>query len=98
MTEDTTYNGWKNYPTWCVNLWITNDQGRYDYWTNLTEHLSRTQHPNLLSTLADRLREETRNEVDLMEASMRADLLGYALDGVNWYEIAVSMLEASVPA
>lgn len=20
------YNGWSNYPTWCVNVWITNDQ------------------------------------------------------------------------
>jgi hypothetical protein len=24
--SDTTYNGWKNYETWLVNLWFTNDQ------------------------------------------------------------------------
>jgi hypothetical protein len=23
---DTTYNGWTNYPTWCVNLWLDNDE------------------------------------------------------------------------
>jgi hypothetical protein len=25
--SDETYNGWKNYPTWAVNLWLNNDQG-----------------------------------------------------------------------
>lgn len=30
MTEETTYNGWANYPTWCVNLWLSNDRGLYD--------------------------------------------------------------------
>src|SRR5258707_130809 len=26
---DTTYNGWKNYPTWCVNLWLDNEEPLY---------------------------------------------------------------------
>jgi len=25
--SDTTYNGWTNYETWCVYLWLSNDQG-----------------------------------------------------------------------
>ena len=24
------YNGWTNYSTWCLNLWLSNDQGSYD--------------------------------------------------------------------
>ena len=28
--EDTTYNGWTNYETWNVALWIGNDQGLYN--------------------------------------------------------------------
>ena len=29
MTTDTTYNGWKNYQTWNVALWLGNDYPIY---------------------------------------------------------------------
>ena len=30
MTEDKTYNGWKNYETWNVVLWLFNDESIHD--------------------------------------------------------------------
>lgn len=29
MTNSTTFNGWSNYETWNVALWINNDDGLY---------------------------------------------------------------------
>ena len=34
--ETKTYNGWSNYETWNVKLWIDNEQGDYEYWREVT--------------------------------------------------------------
>lgn len=30
MSETTGYNGWSNYETWLVSLWLNNDQASYN--------------------------------------------------------------------
>lgn len=38
MSNDTkTYNGWTNYETWCVHLWLTNSEGTSSYWREEAE-------------------------------------------------------------
>lgn len=87
------YNGWKNYPTWCVNLWLSNDEGLYH---QVMDHL------NILPQ-DDHDRRENAEELkrwvtdDLapdLGATFVADLLGYALGEVDWYEIADAWIEA----
>ena len=111
MTEET-YNGWKNYPTWAVNLWLSNDEPLY------REALARAEmavtyadgHPNVTGgiwteeqcrrfVLADDLKSWVSDELapDL-GASFAADLLGYALGCVDWDEIADAWLEQVDPA
>ena len=35
---DTTYNGWSNYQTWNVVLWIQNDEGLYNLARTLSDY------------------------------------------------------------
>jgi hypothetical protein len=83
---DTTYNGWRNYPTWAVHLWLTNEPGSYEESTALVRfHRDRG---GLKIDGDDALREYVRDLVERDEASLAADLLGYALDQVDWRQVA----------
>lgn len=89
-TTDTTYNGWKNRPTWCVTLWLDNDSpatSEYLY------ELSNRKH-NAPHVLADILREQVNawwyDLVELHElpsASMWTDLMTGTLQSVDWQGI-----------
>lgn len=39
MSTDDTYEGWTNRETWCVKLWIDNDQGTHEYWRDQVRFL-----------------------------------------------------------
>ena len=106
MSNDT-YNGWTNYETWVVNLWMDNEEGSYDYWREVAQEVSNdleeptnsmTKMDEAIYLLADRLKdhhEQVKDEilVEDMTASVWADLLGAALSEVNWREIAEHLLE-----
>jgi len=77
---DTEYNGWTNYPTWAVNLWLCNDEGLD---ATLTEYARRNDPEGLSAYVRDDLTPE-------LPAGPGADLLGWAFDKVNWGEIIES--------
>jgi hypothetical protein len=104
MSEETkTYNGWMNYETWCVNLWLNNDEGSYRHICRLaqsawddaeaSQHLTRAQEAarELASTLADEA-ESNMPEVN----GLYKDLLTSALAEVDWEEIAEHLIEDDV--
>lgn len=95
---DTKYNGWTNYETWNVALWLDNEEGSYSYWTEqaqdrwndagLMTHHCWTREEAATYTLADQLKDELTEANPLQEASLYCDLLNAALSEVNWSEIA----------
>ena len=81
------YNGWTNYETWNVKLWLDNDEGTYDE----TQHMARGARDEL--ELADELKSYVEDMMPDLGASMFSDLLGAAMQEVNWQEIAAAYIE-----
>lgn len=116
MTDDT-YNGWKNYPTWAVNLWLENDRGLYEMTLEATQD-EINDAPNCIQVrddiwtveqatrfnTADRLREMVEelphmgygtDDGEFPTTGIPADLYGWALEQVDWHEIAQSWIETA---
>lgn len=99
MTTD--YNGWTNYETWNVNLWIENEEGSYRYWREVTRECidaaeadgTFTKEERAALDLMERLKDKITEGAPDLGASMYSDILGAALSDVNWMEIARSMID-----
>ena len=91
MSENRTYNGWTNYETWNVKLWMDNDEGEYNYWQERAEY-NRDDVYDLSQELKSYY-QEGMPEVN----GMWADLLQASLNSVNWYEIAESLINSLEP-
>ena len=88
------YNGYTNYETWNVKLWIDNDQGEQEYWAEEAQRIydAETDKDDAANTLSATLKDYFQeNKPDV--SGTYSDLLQGALDSVNWYEIAENMLE-----
>ena len=100
------YNGWTNYETWCVHLWLTKEEGTYRYCRDAAreaaanastcEQVRRkvwTVDEAKKFTLADRLKEFVQEANPLTDqATMFTDLLNAAISEVDWHEIAEAFL------
>jgi hypothetical protein len=101
------YNGWDNYETWAVNLWLTNEEGIYNYCRGLAlraaidaptcEQVREgiwTVEEAKRFLLADQLKSSVEDMNPLADkATMFTDLLHAAISEVNWDEIATAFLD-----
>jgi hypothetical protein len=102
------HNGWYNYETWVVNLWMDNERGSHDYWRERARealdgarpqkartYASQTQPERAKCVLADDLKEQHEEALPELEG-FAADLLNAAMSEVNWYEIAGHLVDELV--
>jgi len=86
------YNGWKNYETWLVALWIDND-GDADYWTERAAEIADTY--DLAKEMEGHYTE--RSEWVIPPQGMFNDLFNSALREVSWYDIAEHYINDATP-
>ena len=75
------YQGHKNYPTWSVALWLSNDEGLYHEARRIVRQ-ARSEYAT-----GDELRDFCRALLPDLGASFASDLLTYAMDEVAWDEV-----------
>jgi len=84
------YNGWKNYETWLVALWIDND-GDAGYWTERAAEIADTY--DLAKEMEGRYTELAGEAIP--SQGMFNDLFNSALREVSWYDIAEHYISES---
>ncbi|HEY4307988.1 MAG TPA: hypothetical protein VGN12_00925 [Pirellulales bacterium] len=102
MEKQNRYNGFTNYETWAVSLWMSNDRAAFDYFRTLafvtlsTEKSRSTKESapeDSIRSLANTLRQEFEERSPVREhATVYADLMNAALSEVDWYELADNLL------
>ena len=98
--ETKTYQGWTNYETWAVKLWFDNDWGIYRFLTDASKTIWEKVEPckyhskegNFTHYLSKFLKEHVEEFKPKLENTMYSDLMNYAIQQVNFREIAESYL------
>ena len=84
------YNGWYNYETWNLKLWLDNDQGTYNMVQDKAKALIKKYNGYIEAAtyLADWLKEHTLKNTPELKASFYSDVLNASIREVNFHEIA----------
>lgn len=101
--RDREYNGWTNYETWLVNLWMDNEEGSQAFFIERAEEIygEAAEKPHFTRAevaaqrFADWLKEwHEDNRPEMPTCGVFYDLLSGALSEVNWDEIAKHYIQA----
>ena len=82
------YNGWTNYETWLVKLWLDNDE--HDYWVDQAHYVQGD-----VAKLANLLKQEHDDALPDGLSGFALDLVRAGLGEVNWDEIAQSLIKSA---
>ena len=97
MSEDKKYNGYNNYETWLVALWIDNDQGYQEDINSMSEQCTADD----INDLATSIKEYVEMMPDVSKAletgGMVADLVNSTLSDVDWYELSEMYIKENNP-
>jgi hypothetical protein len=84
-----TYNGWANYPTWAVFLWISNEEA---LWNDALD-IVRNSDPTAWDA-EQRVGDWIVDELMPHVGGMAGDILTWAIAQVDWGEIYNAIAEA----
>jgi len=102
-----TVNGHKNYETWVTAVWVSNEYDEYQKWCRFASKLEDeapdaqqvedgwwTEKEYVKFSLADRMKADYHHASPLRDdASLFSDLMGAALDSVDWEGVASQFVE-----
>lgn len=88
-------NGWKNYETWAAYTWLTNEEGTYNAVMTITEEHAHREGSKEAAVipLGDALKGMLQDAAPDLSASLWEDLLQYAINQIDFYELATAFLE-----
>lgn len=88
-------NGWKNYETWACYLWLTSTEATtkwLEYEARYMLGQSNGDRNKAAVDLAEDIKERVEEGAPEL-SGMYSDLLGYAIQQIDYYEIAKSFYE-----
>jgi hypothetical protein len=100
--NEKTYNGWTNYETWCVALWINNDPYMQKDWAQRASDLigdgydrthGKDDYSNAACELACQLKDDFEEYASPLEGFW-SDWLNSVLSEVEWREISQSIIDS----
>ena len=91
------YNGWYNWETWCVNLWMDNTQQSHEAWRAIARESIEAEESGHEGTNWFHFEDQLKQYLDMIHEDMdnstacglAHDLLGGAISECNTREIAM---------
>lgn len=96
MNDNGKYNGFANYETWAVCLWIDNEEGSQEYVRELALEILENNNgfrEKSRYDMAEALKIFIYDFAPELPPSLYSDLLNASLSSVDWYEVAEHFLE-----